>query len=236
MGYAFTFHVVRWLSRGTVPIAAYVHYPTISTNMLQRVKSRTRSHTNDDAISSSKVLSAGKLLYVNCNFRRISKLTNRSVTKRYYRLFMYLYSSALRLACCLMVNSSWTKNHIDDILIHEEPLLDAAVTAIKLLAPISFLSIFGPRTPPPKAAKIVYPPCETQELVPFPLEGRQRIILSVAQFRYDFPISCDAISWIVDHYIDPRKIMKLRYSLSASYWPSIRNITPRRHQDRSNWS
>lgn len=64
MGYAFTMNIVNWLSRGRVPVGAYVHYPTISTEMLARVRSRKRWHTNDDAISSSSLLSSGKLLYV----------------------------------------------------------------------------------------------------------------------------------------------------------------------------
>ena len=60
MGYAFTFHVVRLLAG--VPVGAYTHYPTISTDMLARVKERRQWHTNTGAISSSVVLSKGKLL------------------------------------------------------------------------------------------------------------------------------------------------------------------------------
>jgi alpha-1,2-mannosyltransferase len=62
MGYAFTFPVVAWLAG--IPIGAYVHYPTITTAMIDRVQSRTQWHTNSDAISSSAVLSSGKLLCV----------------------------------------------------------------------------------------------------------------------------------------------------------------------------
>ncbi len=60
MGYAFTFHVVRWL--GNVPIGAYVHYPTIRSGMLERVKLREHGHTNSNAISSSVALSRAKLM------------------------------------------------------------------------------------------------------------------------------------------------------------------------------
>lgn len=60
MGYAFTFHVVALLAG--VPVGAYVHYPTISTDMLARVKNRTKWHTNKDTISSSPILSQGKLM------------------------------------------------------------------------------------------------------------------------------------------------------------------------------
>lgn len=31
---------------------------------------------------------------------------------------------------------------------------------------------------------IVYPPCDTREMAKFSLQDRERIILSVAQFRY----------------------------------------------------
>ena len=53
MGYAFTFHVVSLLGR--IPVGAYVHYPTISTEMLARVKPRKKWHTNTDEISSSTI-------------------------------------------------------------------------------------------------------------------------------------------------------------------------------------
>ncbi|KAH9948253.1 mannosyltransferase [Amylocystis lapponica] len=157
MGYAFTFHIVSML--GNIPMGAYVHYPTISTDMLERVKSRKKWHTNSDAISSSSVLSRGKLLY--------------------YRLFMYYYAFSLRQASFLMVNSSWTKNHVDAILQHTDPLLDA----IHLLTPLVIFKVTSNQHSSPKSARIIYPPCDTREMVKLSLEGRERVILSVAQFR-----------------------------------------------------
>ncbi|TFK40482.1 mannosyltransferase [Crucibulum laeve] len=156
MGYAFTFHVVSLL--GHITVGAYVHYPTISTDMLARVKSRKKGHTNTDTISSSATLSQFKLLY--------------------YRLFMYHYALALQSASFIMVNSSWTKNHIDAILQHSDPILEF----IHLLPPLSVIRFFKSSNPP-KEARIVYPPCNTREMAKFPLEGRERVILSVAQFR-----------------------------------------------------
>ncbi|KAJ1970855.1 asparagine-linked glycosylation protein [Dimargaris verticillata] len=52
-----------------------------------------------------------------------------------------------------MVNSSWTKNHIDQ-------LWRAA-----------------------DRSQLVYPPCDTEAFAEFPLENRQRQLVSVAQFR-----------------------------------------------------
>lgn len=67
MGYAFTFHVASFLGR--IPVGAYVHYPTISTDMLARVRSRKNWHTNTPIVSSSAFLSRIKLLYViTCSF------------------------------------------------------------------------------------------------------------------------------------------------------------------------
>ena len=62
MGYAFTFHVVSILAG--VNIGAYVHYPTISTEMIHRVESRVALHNNSASVSSSKFLTQGKLLQV----------------------------------------------------------------------------------------------------------------------------------------------------------------------------
>lgn len=60
MGYAFTYPVFKII--GGVTCGAYVHYPTISTDMLARVESRRNWHTNSSWISSSPILTRGKLL------------------------------------------------------------------------------------------------------------------------------------------------------------------------------
>lgn len=62
MGYAFTFHAVFILTGAN--IGAYVHYPTISTEMIRRVESRIAMHNNSASVSSSTFLTQGKLLQV----------------------------------------------------------------------------------------------------------------------------------------------------------------------------
>ncbi|KAG9102548.1 asparagine-linked glycosylation protein [Ceratobasidium sp. 370] len=142
MGYAFTFHIVRWLSRGRTPVSAYVHYPTISTDMLARVKSRTSQYNNTSGVASSTVLTYAKLIY--------------------YNLFAMVYSMSLRRARTIMVNSSWTKNHVDYLLNH---------------------SLFPLPASARRYSTIVYPPCDTKAMSAFPLENRESIIMSLAQFR-----------------------------------------------------
>ncbi|KAI0047804.1 glycosyltransferase family 4 protein [Auriscalpium vulgare] len=165
MGYAFTFHVVALLTG--VRIGAYVHYPTISTDMLARVQTRRSTYANSSAISSSSILSRGKLLY--------------------YRIFMYHYSLALRRAAFLMVNSSWTKNHVDSILKHSDPVLDVIHFPLVLAEKFIFASRRNHSDAPApvklEEAAIVYPPCDTREMSKSALEGRERLVISIAQFR-----------------------------------------------------
>ena len=93
---------------------------------------------------------------------------------------MYYYAYSLRQARFLMVNSSWTKNHVDSILRHQDTLLDIS----RYVTPLVILKLLF-RTPKngPREASIVYPSCDTRQMAVFPLGGRERVILSIAQFR-----------------------------------------------------
>lgn len=112
---------------------------------------------------------------------------------RYYRLFMYHYALALSRSSFLMVNSSWTKNHVDAILAHSDPLLDlihlpltfAGGLALSVIRALAMSSPIHAHTAPKRAA-IVYPPCNTLALSQFPLDGRPSLVFSLAQFRHGF--------------------------------------------------
>ena len=89
-----------------------------------------------------------------------------------------------------MVNSTWTKNHVDSILKHTDTLFETPHTALQaLITPFSLLantlspplSTLKPATP--SEARIVYPPCDTRAMSDFPVDNRERVILSIAQFR-----------------------------------------------------
>lgn len=213
MGYAFTFPVVRMLSSGTVPVGAYVHFPTISTSMLTRVRTRASTYANSQRITSSPVLSSAKLLY--------------------YRAFMWMYAGALRRAAFVMVNSTWTKEHVDGILGYRDWVLDGLVGGVGgVLGMISLSgagsSEIGEKTVPPEKAQIVYPPCETQELVGFPLEGRAKVIVSIAQFRFIFTMACNHYPFAHQHFFrltstDQRKTTPLSFVRSRNCLRSIPN-------------
>ena len=58
MGYAFTLPLFKNI--GGCKVACYVHYPTISTDMLVRVSERIETHNNAGYISNSTSLSTVK--------------------------------------------------------------------------------------------------------------------------------------------------------------------------------
>ena len=89
---------------------------------------------------------------------------------------MFFYAFSLRKASFLMVNSSWTKAHIDSILYHDNGFLNILTYFPPLVFLKSSLAALKP-------TEIVYPPCDTRELAELPLEGRGRTIVSLAQFR-----------------------------------------------------
>lgn len=98
-GYAFTYPVAVLYG---CQVACYTHYPTISTDMLERVKRREEAFNNDTSIANSDSLSDIKL--------------------RYYKTMARLYGLAGWFTSVAMVNSSWTENHIKHLWKHPEKI------------------------------------------------------------------------------------------------------------------
>jgi alpha-1,2-mannosyltransferase len=93
-GCAFTFLVAKLLYGCRV--MAYVHYPTISTDMLNMVWERRRTAYNHNVtIAASQVKTGIKLMY--------------------YYAFAVLYGLTGSLADLVLVNSKWTHNHIQSL-------------------------------------------------------------------------------------------------------------------------
>lgn len=93
MGYAFTLPLFKYLA-GSI-VGCYVHYPTISTDMLQRVSSRETGFNNASIVTKSSFLTSVKVLY--------------------YRMFAYCYGLAGSRSDFVMVNSTWTYGHIKSL-------------------------------------------------------------------------------------------------------------------------
>ncbi|CAB1458588.1 unnamed protein product [Pleuronectes platessa] len=135
MGYAFTLPLFRYL--GGCSVGSYVHYPTVSTDMLSVVRERNPRFNNPDYVTNNLFLSAFKVVY--------------------YCLFALLYGMAGSCSDLIMVNSSWTLDHI--------------------------LSLWRA----PNRTHVVYPPCDVSGFLDIPLEEdgdkKQHSIVSVGQFR-----------------------------------------------------
>lgn len=86
-GCAFTYLVARLLF-GCDQVVAYVHYPTISTDMLKLVFERRRAaYNHSEEISASRIRTAIKLLY--------------------YAMFAALYGSVGSLATVVLVRETF---------------------------------------------------------------------------------------------------------------------------------
>lgn len=146
MGCAFTFPIFRYLAQSRV--GCYVHYPTITTAMMRRVKHRIVSYNNSGIIARNPLYTWIKLLY--------------------YKIFGWLYGIVGRCADVIMVNGTWTEEHINELW--KEPYNTYKV----------------------------FPPCEVTELKQLRSlvkESDPIRILSVAQFRpeKDHPLMLQAM-------------------------------------------
>jgi alpha-1,2-mannosyltransferase len=101
MGFAFTIALCKLLFP-SVPTAAYVHYPTISTDMLSSLDDTPSSHDNQDF--TVRGLNAGCGTGWKGDLKRI-----------YWKLFATAYSHAGSYVDIVMTNSSWTRKHIDHL-------------------------------------------------------------------------------------------------------------------------
>ncbi|KAK5116636.1 hypothetical protein LTR62_007310 [Meristemomyces frigidus] len=94
MGYSFVLALSKWLFP-SVPTGAYVHYPTISTDMLKSLESPS---------TSGHGLNAGSGVGLRGRAKQI-----------YWHLFAYLYSLTGANIDVVMTNSTWTQNHISSL-------------------------------------------------------------------------------------------------------------------------
>lgn len=95
MGYAFASGFSKILFKD-VPTGSYVHYPTISTDMLSSLD--PGSPTGDLGVNASKGVGAGG-----------------KAKKIYWQLFAILYSLVGASIDIVMTNSTWTQEHINSL-------------------------------------------------------------------------------------------------------------------------
>lgn len=95
MGYAFSLGLSKWLFKN-VPTGAYVHYPTISTDMLDSL--------DPNSPLGSQGVNAGQ-----------GKGLRGTLKRRYWQLFAKIYAMMGATIDVVMTNSSWTQAHVTSI-------------------------------------------------------------------------------------------------------------------------
>lgn len=187
MGYAFTFPFARLVAGSTLTTGAYIHYPTVSTDMVKRVRERTAG-IEDGGASKSWLKRQIKLVYVPLT----SHLPTCSLTvdqHRYYRIFTSLYATSLLFPEEVMTNSSWTQAHITNLIRDGRNSLLAGL----LLLDDKTYEMRAKRGEAlegegPARCRVVFPPCDTEGLQKLGnLENRTREMVSLAQFRSACP-------------------------------------------------
>ncbi|KAH8928696.1 glycosyltransferase family 4 protein [Atractiella rhizophila] len=193
MGYAFTFPIVRFLAP-SVPIGAYVHYPTISTNMIRRVSSRTPKSIYYHLFSLlySHVLSFADYIWANSSWTA----GHLDILLRHTRpLHPPTPSSPLVAVTPASPPPKKTTFSISEGHPPPPPLQresDVYREKGKLSPSPSRKMRVRPRRKGEeregkgwgKRARVVFPPCDTIRLGRLDIsQPRQRIVLSVAQFR-----------------------------------------------------
>lgn len=163
MGYAFVLPFVRLVTGSETAIGSYTHYPTVSADMVKRVRERSAGVENGGVANSASKTWA-KLVY--------------------YRIFTTVYATALLFSEHIMTNSSWTQAHIQSLLTKGR----SSTLASLLLMDDETQRVNekrGESTPDDRArCEVVYPPCDTTELTKLGnLEHRARELVSLAQFR-----------------------------------------------------
>jgi len=88
-GHAFGYPLARLAG---CRVAAYVHYPAVSTDMIRRVRTPREAFNNDARVARSALKSTAKLVY--------------------YNLFAIIYGLCGKCASVAVCNSSWTQAHV----------------------------------------------------------------------------------------------------------------------------
>ena len=145
IGAAWAYPFIWFFCGESTKIVSYVHYPTISSDMCERVKKGSLIYNNGALFSEVRVLKQMKIFY--------------------YTILMSLYGyCGGSFADVIVVNSSWTKNHIDRLW-GTFAKKRARRTKVKL----------APRRENEGQAIVVYPPCDVSSVE---LRGKETVVLS----------------------------------------------------------
>lgn len=163
MGYAFIYPIVRLINWNT-RIIAYTHYPTISSVFLSLF------------LNPILTMLIVQIWYRESNIVMKTLRTRKQQLRRSYSAGASFCVSSIHIIHLNLTNFSYYKALIraytSCLKVCDVNMANSSWTANHLRKLIK------------RDVKIVYPPCDTVALREFPLGGRQKTILCVAQFRY----------------------------------------------------
>ncbi|KAK4692894.1 hypothetical protein P7C71_g4394, partial [Lecanoromycetidae sp. Uapishka_2] len=132
MGYSFTLALCKFLFDHNIPTGAYVHYPTISTDMLSSLDAEADKGVNAGA----------------------GKGIRGSAKRMYWHVYAWLYSWSGRDVDVVMTNSSWTQAHIQSLWGPKRTRLRKAHAVEVVFPPVAVeqledaINLDGPRATP----------------------------------------------------------------------------------------
>jgi len=189
-GCAFTYAVARLVFG--CKVAAYVHYPTISTDMLQLVYDKRRRQQPLSPLSSSGGSAGTSSSSIGANKngreegRTRSSLAGTYAKLAYYLAFALAYGAVGSLADVVLANSTWTYEHVRSLWFLHRWCGGGGWTRP---------SLRWKRTRGKRTMRILYPPCNVTEILEqcttadagtttTTTKGkRQPVVLSIGQFR-----------------------------------------------------
>ena len=99
-------------------ILSYTHYPTMSYDMIDRVRNRVSMYNNNAAVANNPILTFVKLIY--------------------YQFFLFVYGFCGAFAKIVLTNGNWTRTRIEDVfwftaapVLYPPVNLDAFNTGVK---------------------------------------------------------------------------------------------------------
>lgn len=107
-GHAFTLVLASALA--CCRVCSYIHYPTISTDMIKVVKNRCLNFNNAPVVTQSFFISSLKVAY--------------------YTVFAWCYGLCGGFMESCVVNSSWTYSHIADLMTKDTPVCHKLTKAL----------------------------------------------------------------------------------------------------------
>jgi len=185
-------------------VAAYVHYPIVSSDMLRRVGGGEGGGGEGEGSKGLAVAGGGARFSPSSSSRPSPSLSQRlraSVKTAYYHAVAAVYGAAGGICDVAVANSSWTAGHLEELWWRRPRMVSGRSSSRSRSRSSSLPSPSSSKEERGKlffsSSTIVYPPCGVSSLSDLPLEraplpeevfGKKKtkegkLLVALAQFR-----------------------------------------------------